>query len=114
FRRHLWGNAQYVRAGQAARKAGQLQDARAAEEDAVLLRRCTKILKSSAKRDDSAQAKAERKKKALEVLNQKEFQELQKEMHKISETLRTFRRPPMYQGHVWLYLRKPPANPGRQ
>src|SRR5207245_9096411 len=70
---------------------------------------CTKILKSSAKRDDSAEAKAERQKKALEVLNQKEFQELQKEMQKLSETVRTFRRPPMFQGHVWLYLRKPPA-----
>jgi hypothetical protein len=70
---------------------------------------CTRILKSSAKGDDSAEAKAERQKKALEVLNQKEFQGLQKELQKLSETVRTFRRPPMYQGHVWLYLRKPPA-----
>ena len=70
---------------------------------------CTKILKSSATRDDSAEAKALRQKKALEVLNQKEFQELQKEMQKVSETVHTFRRPPMLQGHVWLYLRKPPA-----
>jgi hypothetical protein len=70
---------------------------------------CTKILKSSAKRVDSAEAKAERQKKALEVLNQKGFQELQKELQKVSETVRTFQRPPMLQGHVWLYLRKPPA-----
>jgi hypothetical protein len=70
---------------------------------------CAKILKSSAKGDDSAEAKVERQKKALEVLNQKEFQELQKEMQKLSETVRRFRRAPLYQGHVWLYLRTPPA-----
>jgi hypothetical protein len=70
---------------------------------------CTKILKSSATGDDSATAKAERQKKALAVLNQKEFQELQKEMQKVSATVRTFRRPPTFQGHVWLYLRKTPA-----
>jgi len=70
---------------------------------------CTKILKSSAKGDNTAAAKAERQKKALEVLSQTEFQELQKEMHKVSEIVRTFRRRPVHQGHVWLYLRKPPA-----
>jgi hypothetical protein len=72
---------------------------------------CAKILKSPAKGDDSAQVKGERQKKALEVLNQKEFQELQKEMQKVVQTVRKFRRPPMYQGHVWLYLRKPPSAP---
>jgi hypothetical protein len=70
---------------------------------------CTKILRSPAVGDNSAAAKAERQKKAQEVLNQKEFQQLQKEMKKVSETVRRFRRPPMVQGHVWLYLRKPPA-----
>jgi hypothetical protein len=69
----------------------------------------TKLLKSSAKGDDSAEAKGERQKKSLEVLSRKEFQELQKEMEKVSETVRKFRRPNIYQGHVWLYLRKPPA-----
>jgi hypothetical protein len=69
----------------------------------------TKLLKSSAKGDDSAEAKGERQKKSLEVLSRKEFQELQKEMEKVSETVRKFRRPKIYQGHVWLYLRKPPA-----
>ena len=70
---------------------------------------CSQILRSSSKGDHSAQAKAERQKRALEVLNQKEFQELQKEMKRVSETVRKFRRRPMYQGHVWLYLRKPPT-----
>jgi hypothetical protein len=69
---------------------------------------CTKILQSSTKEDHSPEAKAERQKKAREILNQKEFQELQKEMQKVSETVRRFRRRPLYQGHVWLYLRKPP------
>jgi hypothetical protein len=66
-------------------------------------------LKSPAEGDHSVQAKRERQKKAQDVLHQKEFQELQKEMQKVSETVRKFRRPPLYQGHVWLYLRKPPA-----
>jgi hypothetical protein len=70
---------------------------------------CTTILKPSAKGDNSTAAKAARQKKALEVLNRREFQELQKEMQKISETMRRFRRLPMVQGHVWLYLRRPPA-----
>jgi hypothetical protein len=63
--------------------------------------------------DHSALAKGERQKRALEVLNQKEFQELQKEMKKISEMVRQFRRRPMYQGHVWLYLRRPPTAAAR-
>jgi len=75
--------------------------------------RCTRILKSATNADHSPEAKAERQKRALEVLNEKEFQELQKEMKKVSETVRKFRRRPMYQGHVWLYLRKPPATAGR-
>ena len=58
---------------------------------------------------DSASGKRERQKKAHEVLSQKAFQELQKEMEKVRETVRKFRRPPIHQGHVWLYLRKPPA-----
>ena len=66
-------------------------------------------LKVSAEGANSAQARRERQKKALEVLNQSEFQELQKEMQKVTETVRKFRRPPVHQGHVWLYLRKPPA-----
>ena len=61
----------------------------------------------AAKGENSAADKRARKKKALEVLNQKEFQELQKEMEKVTETARKFRRPPIHQGHVWLYLRKP-------
>ena len=75
--------------------------------------RCTRILKSATNADHSPEAKAERQKRALEVLNEKEFQELQKEMKKVSETVRKFRRRPMYQGHVWLYLRKSPATAGR-
>jgi hypothetical protein len=66
-----------------------------------------KRLKASAKGDNSAQAKRERQQKAQEVLKQKEFQALQKEMQQITETVRKFRRPPLHQGHVWLYLRKP-------
>jgi FG-GAP-like repeat len=69
----------------------------------------TEKLKSLAKGDDSVEAKGERQKKSLEVLNRKEFQELQKEMQKVSEAVRKFRRPNIYQGHVWLYLRKPRA-----
>jgi hypothetical protein len=69
----------------------------------------TKRLKSSVKGDHSPAARRERQKKALEVLNQSEFQELQREMQKVTETVRKFRRPPIHQGHVWLYLRKPPA-----
>jgi hypothetical protein len=69
----------------------------------------SKKLKSSAKGDDSAEARRQRQKKAQEVLNQKEFLELQKEMQRVSETVRKFRRPNIYQGRVWLYLRKPPA-----
>jgi hypothetical protein len=65
-------------------------------------------LKSPADEDDSAEARRERQKQGIEVLNQKEFQELQKEVEKVSETVRMFRRPQMHQGHVWLYLRKPP------
>jgi hypothetical protein len=68
---------------------------------------CTKILKSPVVGGDSARAKGERQKKGLEVLKQKEFQELQKELRKVSETVQKFRRPRTYQGHVWLYLRKP-------
>jgi hypothetical protein len=74
---------------------------------------CTKILQSSTEGDHSPEAKALRQKRALEVLNQREFQALQKEMQKVSEMARKFRRRPMYQGHVWLYLRKPPATAGR-
>jgi hypothetical protein len=64
-------------------------------------------LKAPAKGDNSAQARRERQQQAQEVLNQKEFQALQKEMQQVTETVRKFRRPPQYQGHVWLYLRKP-------
>jgi hypothetical protein len=70
---------------------------------------CAKILKAPARGEDSPQAKGERQKKALEILNQKDFQELQKEMQKVSEIVRRFRRIPMHQGHVWLYLRRPSA-----
>jgi hypothetical protein len=68
-----------------------------------------KRLKAPAAGDKSAQAKRERQKKAQEVLNQKEFQELQKEMQQVTESMRKFRRPAQHQGHVWLYLRKAPA-----
>ncbi|HEV3260407.1 MAG TPA: FG-GAP-like repeat-containing protein [Gemmataceae bacterium] len=70
----------------------------------------SKKLKSPAKGDDSAEARRARQKQALEVLNQKEFQELQKEMQQVVESVRKFRRPKMHQGHVWLYLGKPPAS----
>jgi hypothetical protein len=70
----------------------------------------SKKLKSSAKGDESAEARRARQKQALNVLNQKEFQELQKEMQQVVETVRKFRRPKMHQGHVWLYLGKPPAS----
>jgi hypothetical protein len=66
-------------------------------------------LKASAKGDHSAQCRRERQQEAQEVLNQKEFQALQKEMHQVTEAVQKFRRPPVYQGHVWLYLRKPPV-----
>jgi hypothetical protein len=66
-----------------------------------------KRLKASAKGDHSSQGKRERQQQALEVLKQKEFQVLQKEMQQVTETLRKFQRPPVHQGHVWLYLRKP-------
>jgi hypothetical protein len=72
---------------------------------------CAKILRSSAEVVHSAEAKAERQKKAMEALNRKEFRALQKEMQKLSETVRRFRRPRQYQGHIWLYLRKAPAPP---
>ncbi len=68
-----------------------------------------KRLKASAKGDHSTQGCRERQRKAQEVLKQKEFQMLQKEMHEVTETLQKFRRPAVHQGHVWLYLRKPPA-----
>jgi hypothetical protein len=70
---------------------------------------CARILQSSTKDDHCLKAKAERQKQAMEVLSQKEFQELQKEMKKLSETVRKFRRRTMYQGHVWLYLRRTPT-----
>jgi hypothetical protein len=66
-----------------------------------------KRLKASAQGDKSAQARRERQQKALEVVNQKEFQALQKEMQQVTEIVRKFRRPHVHQGHVWLYLRKP-------
>jgi hypothetical protein len=66
-------------------------------------------LKSPASGDDSGESRPERQKQAIEVLNQKEFQQLQKEVEKVWETIRKFRRPRVHQGHVWLYLRKPPA-----
>ena len=62
-----------------------------------------------AKGEDAAEAKREREKKAQEIFNRKECQELQKEQQKVYETLRKFERPYTYQGSVWLYLRKAPA-----
>jgi hypothetical protein len=62
-------------------------------------------LKAPATGGNSAQAKQERRARALEVLYQKEFQELQKELQKVTAAVRKFRRPPVHQGHVWLYLR---------
>jgi hypothetical protein len=73
----------------------------------------SKKLKSPAKGNDSAEARRARQQQALEVLNQKEFQELQKEMQQVLESVRKFRRPPVHQGHVWLYLRKPPTAAGK-
>jgi hypothetical protein len=70
-------------------------------------------LKASAKADHSAHGKRERQQTAQEVLKQKEFQALQKEMQQVTETLRKFQRPPVHQGHVWLYLRKPPTAAAR-
>jgi len=69
----------------------------------------SKRLKTPADTDNSAKNRRERQKKAQEVLNQTEFQSLQKEMQQLAETVRKFRRPPVHRGHVWLYLRKPPA-----
>jgi hypothetical protein len=66
-------------------------------------------LKATGRGDQSAQARRKRQATAQEVLNRNEFQELKREMQKVTETLRKFRRPALYQGHVWLYLRKPPA-----
>jgi hypothetical protein len=66
-------------------------------------------LKAPAKGEHSGQARRERQQWAQEVLNGKEFQELQKEMRKATEAARKYRRPPQHQGHVWLYLRNPPA-----
>ncbi len=65
-----------------------------------------KRLKAPAQGDHSAQARRERQQKAQEVLKQKEFQALQKEMQQVTVTVQKFRRPAQYQGHVWLYLRK--------
>jgi hypothetical protein len=64
-------------------------------------------LKAAAKGDQSAEGKRQRQQQAQEVLQQKEFQALRKEMQQVTETLRKFQRPPLYQGHVWLYVRKP-------
>jgi hypothetical protein len=68
-----------------------------------------KIAQPQAKGEDSAEAKQEREKKAQEVFNKKEYQELQKEQQKIFETVRKFQRPHTYHGNVWLYLRQAPA-----
>ena len=70
-------------------------------------------LNASAKGDHSAQGKRERQQRAQEVLKQKEFEALQKEMQQVTETLRKFQRPPVHQGHVWLYLRQPPTAAAR-
>jgi hypothetical protein len=72
-----------------------------------------KRLKVSANALNSAQGKRERQTTAQEVLNQKEFRALQKEMQQVTEILRKYRRPPQHQGHVWLYLRKPPSAAAR-
>lgn len=69
----------------------------------------TKRLKAPAGGDNSTQGKRERQQNAQEILNQNEFKALQKEMQQVTEAVRKFRRRPEYQGHVWLYLRKPPA-----
>jgi hypothetical protein len=66
-----------------------------------------KILTDGAKPDDSAEVKREREKKAQQqILNKKEFQELQNQQGKAYQTLRKFERPYKYHGFVWLYLRK--------
>jgi hypothetical protein len=68
-----------------------------------------KRLKASAKGDYSARGRRERQQQAQEVLRQQEFQALQKEMQEVTDVVQKFRRPREHQGHVWLYLRKPPA-----
>jgi hypothetical protein len=68
-----------------------------------------KKLEPQGKTDDSAEARRERQKKAAEVFNKKEYQELQQEQQKVFETLRKFQRPYTYRGNVWLYLRQAPA-----
>ena len=69
-----------------------------------------KRLETPVKGDDTDEAKREREKKAQDVLQQKEFQDLQKEQMKVLQTLSKYQRPYSYQGYVWLYLRKPPAS----
>jgi hypothetical protein len=64
-------------------------------------------LKAAAKGNHSTQGKRERREQAQEVLKQKEFQALRKDMQQVTEALRKFQRPPVYHGHIWLYLRKP-------
>lgn len=58
--------------------------------------------------DRSAQGRRERQRQAQELLQQPKFQALQKEMQAVTATLEKFRRPAVHQGHVWLYLRRPP------
>jgi hypothetical protein len=70
-------------------------------------------LKAAAKGSHSAEGKRERQQQAQEVLKQKEFQALRKEMQQVTDTLRKFQRPPVHQGHVWLYLRQPPTAAAR-
>jgi FG-GAP-like repeat len=65
-------------------------------------------MQEGAKPDDPPEVKKERDKKAQQVLQKKEFQELQQEQMKIFETIRKFQRPYTYQGNVWLYLRQAP------
>jgi hypothetical protein len=69
----------------------------------------SKKLQDGARPDDAAEAKKEREKKAQEVFNKKEFQDLQKDQQKTFETISKFQRPYTYQGNVWLYLRKAPT-----
>jgi hypothetical protein len=69
----------------------------------------SKIVQPKDPANDSAEAKKEREKKAQEIFNKKEFQELQKEQQKIFETVRKYQRPTSYVGSVWLYLRKTPS-----
>jgi hypothetical protein len=68
----------------------------------------SQILQQGAKPDDPPEVKKEREKKAQQVLQKKEFQELQQEQIKIFETTRKFQRPYTYQGNVWVYLRQAP------